>query len=201
MNAAAVLAALTLSALALVLWTRRAGAAALDAMPAGDAPAAWFPDWLLSTSAGVDDSAPVPSSPAGSPAPVWRLPEQGAPYRDLIYSAAEAAGIPSLLLARVLWQESRFNPSARSGAGAQGIAQFMPGTAADLQVDPWNPQSAIPGAARYLAQLYGLTGSWSDALGAYNWGIGNVQRRGLAAAPAETRAYVSEILSDLGGIA
>jgi soluble lytic murein transglycosylase-like protein len=67
-----------------------------------------------------------------------------------------------------------------------------------MGVDPLNTDSSIDGAARYLRRLYDGTGTWAGALAAYNWGIGNVRRRGLDAAPAETREYVSAILGDVG---
>ena len=79
-----------------------------------------------------------------------------------------------------------------------GIAQFMPATAREWlgsEAAALDPNAAIPGAARYLAWLYNRTGGWAEALAAYNWGIGNVQRKGLARAPAETRDYFSTILA------
>jgi len=81
--------------------------------------------------------------------------------------------------------------------GALGIAQFMPATAADLGIDPLDPFQAIDGAGRYLASLYRMFGNWTQALAAYNWGAGNVQRKGLTNAPAETVAYYSSILADV----
>lgn len=125
----------------------------------------------------------------------WAPPEK---YRDAIARAEQANGLPANMLARLLWTESRYNPAAVSPAGAQGIAQFMPATARDMGIDPFEPFEAIPAAGRYLASLYRQTGSWPEALAAYNWGIGNVQRRGIAAAPAETRNYYTGILSALG---
>jgi soluble lytic murein transglycosylase-like protein len=133
---------------------------------------------------------------------VFALPAAAAPYAEPIARAEDRYGLPSSLLARVLHQESRFRPdvisgATRSRAGALGIAQFMPATAAELGVDPLNPLQAIDGAARYLRTLFDRLGDWPSALAAYNWGIGNVQRRGLARAPAETRAYVNEITADV----
>ncbi len=133
----------------------------------------------------------------------WTLPSAGEPYRALIEAAEADNGIPSMLLARLLYQESRFRPDIISGrtvssVGAMGIAQFMPATARDLGIDPLDPKQAIPGAGRYLAQLYRAAGDWAGALAAYNWGIGNVTRKGIGQAPAETRAYVAQILGDTG---
>lgn len=130
-------------------------------------------------------------------------PSGSTPYRQTIEAAAAAHGVPALVLAWLLWKESRYMPAVvtgqrRSRVGAMGIAQFMPATAAEElgSVEAaLDPARAIPGAARYLAKLYRSTGSWTRALAAYNWGIGNVQRRGLAAAPAETRDYYETILA------
>lgn len=140
----------------------------------------------------------------GSIAPgAWTPPARAQPYLALIEQAELRHGIPRDMIARLLYQESRFRPeiidgTVQSPAGALGIAQFMPATAAELGVNPLDPASAIDGAARYLAQLYRSTGDWSLALAAYNWGIGNVTRKGIEAAPAETREYVAGIMGDLG---
>lgn len=122
-----------------------------------------------------------------------------AKYAPIIEQAEKANGLPSGLLARVLYRESHFREDiisgqVRSPAGAIGIAQFMPATALEMGVDPLNPFSAIDGAARYLARLYRTTGTWQEAVAAYNWGIGNVQRKGLAKAPKETLDYIAAIL-------
>lgn len=124
-------------------------------------------------------------------------------YRAAIAQAEADNGIPPGMLARLLWQESRYRPeiisgALRSPAGAVGIAQFMPATAREWGVIATDAGSSIAGAGRYLAWLYRKTGAWSLALAAYNWGVGNVQRKGIDAAPAETRTYYSEILADLG---
>jgi hypothetical protein len=129
-------------------------------------------------------------------------PKSAAPYLETIAQAAQKYGLPDGLLARVLFQESRFREDIITGqlnspTGAQGIAQFMPATARDLGVDPLNPNSAIPGAAKYLRSLFDQTGDWVKAVAAYNWGIGNVKRKGLAAAPAETRQYIADISKDV----
>ena len=130
----------------------------------------------------------------------WRPP---AKYAGLIAAAEDRHGLPRDLLARLLWQESRYREDiitgrVRSPVGAIGIAQFMPATAAEWGVDPLNVDSAIDGAARYLRWLHNRLGAWDRALAAYNWGIGNVQRKGLAAASRETRNYYTSILSDVG---
>lgn len=129
-------------------------------------------------------------------------PAGSAPYKTTIENAAAASNVPVSILAWLLWQESRYRPEIidgrkRSIVGAMGIAQFMGPTAVEWlgsEAAALDPAKAIPGAARYLRWLHNRTGSWSKALAAYNWGIGNVQRKGLERAPAETRNYYSEIL-------
>lgn len=129
-------------------------------------------------------------------------PANSGPYQDQIAQAAAAAGVPTAILAWLLWKESRYNPDIISGAvrsrvGAMGIAQFMPATATQelgSAAAALDPARAIPGAAQYLAKLYAALGTWKGALAAYNWGIGNVQRKGLDAAPEETTDYYTSIL-------
>lgn len=130
---------------------------------------------------------------------LWHPP---AKYAALIANAETANGLPADMLARLLYQESRYREDIITGAtkspvGALGIAQFMPATASQLGINPLDPAQAINGAARYLASLYAQTGTWSEALAAYNWGIGNVKRKGLANAPTETRNYYAQILGDI----
>jgi hypothetical protein len=96
-----------------------------------------------------------------------RVPAQYVPW---IEQAAQQTGVPAPLLAAQEQVESGFNPSAVSPAGAIGIAQFMPGTAASLGVNPWDPRSSIFGQARYLRQLHDQFGNWTQALEAYNTG-------------------------------
>jgi len=130
-------------------------------------------------------------------------PSGSAPYRAIIEQAGAAYGVPPLLLAWLLWKESRYlqeiiDGTKRSSVGALGIAQFMPATAREQlgsEAAALDPARAIPGAARYLASLYRRFGNWTLALAAYNWGMGNLQRKGIAAAPAETRDYYTTILA------
>lgn len=136
---------------------------------------------------------------------IWSPPPAAAPYLGAISAAEQHYGLPSGLLARQLAQESAYKPDVISGqttssAGAIGIAQLEPATAADLGVDPTDPYASIDAAARYMRTLYDKTGSWFSALAAYDWGIGNVLKHGMAAAPAETQAYVSKISADVPGL-
>jgi len=130
-------------------------------------------------------------------------PSGSDPYQGIITAAAATHGVPVQILAWLLWKESRYNPAIingtkRSSVGAMGIAQFMPATAREelgSEAAALDPAQAIPGAARYLRRLYNRTGTWSEALAAYNWGIGNVTRKGLTRAPAETTDYYETILA------
>ena len=92
-------------------------------------------------------------------------------------------------------QESGFNPYAVSSAGAQGVFQLMPGTAGDLGVsNPYDIGQNISGGVRYMGQLLNRYNDPRTALAAYNWGMGNVDRQGLANMPVETQNYIKGIL-------
>ena len=111
----------------------------------------------------------------------------------LIESSARASQLPVGYLTRIIWRESSFRAGVVSPAGAQGIAQFMPGTAqARGLADPFDPEQAIPKAARLLADLRGRFGNLGLAAAAYNAGPGRVADwlHSVGALPAETRAYV-----------
>jgi hypothetical protein len=119
----------------------------------------------------------------------------------LLESAAQANGLPVEFFARVIWQESRFRPDAvgpitRSGQRAQGIAQFMPGTAAERNLlNPLDPIQALPKSAEFLHDLRGEFGNLGLAAAAYNAGPRRVREwlAGTGPMPAETRAYVLAI--------
>ena len=121
-------------------------------------------------------------------------------YRVPLAAAAAANGLSPTLLAALLQAESGFDPGAVSPAGAQGIAQFMPATAAGMGLrDPFDPAQAIPAAARLLAGHVRALGSVPLALAAYNAGPGAVQRHGGIPPYPETQAYVARILTLAGG--
>lgn len=127
------------------------------------------------------------------------LRNPSAPYQDFINTAANKYGLDPNLLARQLYQESGFRENAVSPAGAQGIAQFTPATAARYGVDVRNPQSSIEGQARYMSDLTRqFGGNTGLALAGYNWGERNVAQwmaagANPAAMPLETRNYVRAI--------
>ena len=117
-------------------------------------------------------------------------------YDPLIEQAAARYGVDPAVLHGLIQQESGFDPSAQSSAGASGLTQLMPGTAASLGVaNPLNPAESIEGGARYLGQLMGqFGGNTADALAAYNAGPGAVQQYGGVPPYAETQSYVSKVL-------
>ena len=121
-------------------------------------------------------------------------------YAPLIIRAAQRWSVSAQLLAAQLYAESNFSPFARSAAGAEGIAQLMPGTAAAIGLlDPFDPQAAIDAQGHLMRDLLGRFGSVPLALAAYNAGSGAVAACGCIPPYPETRAYVARILGLLGG--
>ncbi|MBR1219100.1 lytic transglycosylase domain-containing protein [Bradyrhizobium sp. U87765 SZCCT0131] len=150
--------------------------------------------------------APAPVAPLTlAPASGWNdaAPDDGDPaalstqeFCAALTTAASDAGIPVSFFARLIWQESQFKSDEVSHAGAQGVAQFMPDTAAEEGLDnPFDPRKALPASARLLRKLRDRLGNLGLAAAAYNAGPGRIQdwvaRR--AALPAETRNYVHRI--------
>src|SRR5690606_34078460 len=102
--------------------------------------------------------------------------EQTAHICHLIESSAATDGIPVDFFTRLIWQESSFRSHAVSPKGAQGIAQFMPTTAAERGLaDPFDPEQAIPASARYLRELHDRLGNLGLAAAAYNAGPDRVR--------------------------
>lgn len=132
----------------------------------------------------------------------WFHPS-GEKYRPLFNAAEKAQGIPSGLLFRQAYQESRFREDiitgkVRSAAGAVGIMQIIPKWHPEVgEAGALDPVRAIPYAAKYLAQLKKQFGSWELALAAYNFGPGNVAKTPAAKWPLETKNYVSQITADI----
>ena len=146
--------------------------------------------------AGPDNTPPPASEPGAS---------IKSDLRDsvclMIESAARSHDLPLEFFARVIWQESRFQPGAvgpptRSGDRAQGIAQFMPRTAAERGLfDPFDPVQALPKSAEFLRELRDQFGNLGLAAAAYNAGPQRVRdwMAGSRTLPAETRNYVQAV--------
>lgn len=115
-------------------------------------------------------------------------------YRgEFLAMAREVArrhNVPEDLFARLVQQESGWNPRAVSHKGAMGLAQLMPGTARALGVDATDPYENLEGGARYLAAQYREFGTWRLALAAYNAGPEAVKKYGGVPPYDETRNYV-----------
>ena len=164
---------------------------------------------LLTFAPPVPSTAPA-ASPAGAfgaqlasamapiaTAPIATSGAAGAtPFAAEISAAAARHGVDPDLLTGLIRAESNFNPSATSPAGAQGLTQLMPGTAASLGVtNPLDPAQSIEGGARYLRQqLDRFGGDPAKALAAYNAGPGAVERFGGVPPYEETQNYVRRVL-------
>ena len=123
----------------------------------------------------------------------------GVPYSNLFNTAGARYGVSPMLLAAVARQESGYNATAVSGAGAQGLMQLMPGTAKGLGVtNSFDPAQAVDGAARMLRDLTNRFGRVDLALAAYNAGPGAVMRYDGVPPYAETKNYVRNVMSMAG---
>lgn len=115
--------------------------------------------------------------------------------KEIARQKARTYGVNEDIFLRLVGAESGWNPRAKSGAGAMGLVQLMPGTAQGLGVsDPYDPVQSLTGGARYLSQQLKRFGSYDKALAAYNAGPGNVERYGGIPPFKETQSYVKKIL-------
>lgn len=145
----------------------------------------------------------VPAGQSSSVAPD-SVPEE---YISAVESAASHAGMPPEVIAAQIEQESGWNPDATSPVGAQGIAQFMPETAAEYDLDPSDPQASIEALGRYMADLQDEVSPYADdaheltelVLASYNAGPGAVQEHEGVPPYEETQGYVDTITSNSQG--
>ena len=177
-------------------WGRRAAVYVVAAMLPHGMPA--FAQDAAPARTDVTRPSEEPAIPAADPAA-----DNGA--REtlclMIESAAKANDLPLEFFARVIWQESRFKsdaigPVTRNGQRAQGIAQFMPGTASERRLlDPFDPVQALPKSAEFLNELRNQFGNLGLAAAAYNAGPRRVQEwlASTGYMPQETRNYVVAI--------
>ncbi|MFP4234783.1 MAG: transglycosylase SLT domain-containing protein [Nitriliruptoraceae bacterium] len=130
------------------------------------------------------------------PAPAWAagLPGDGSRWAAAVDATARRHGLDGRLFAALVWSESGFSPGVVSHAGALGLAQLMPGTAAGLGVDPRDPLQNLDGGARYLRTQLDDFGRVDLALAAYNAGPGRVRQAGGVPAIVETQLYVTRVI-------
>jgi soluble lytic murein transglycosylase-like protein len=114
-----------------------------------------------------------------------------AAFRSAFAKAAAQTAVPASLLVATAYEESRMNPGARSGAGALGLLQVMPGTARELGLTAYEPRATVLAGARYLRQLLNRYGDVELALAAYNAGPATIDRVGHA--PAESLRYAKNV--------
>ncbi|MEJ8571034.1 lytic transglycosylase domain-containing protein [Microbaculum marinum] len=144
--------------------------------------------WLSMTSAAQAEESPPDGVETAAPAPPSR-----ADICAYIEQAAGDHGLPVSFLTRLIWRESSFRPWVVSPKGAQGIAQFMPATAAERGLaDPFDPEPAIAAAASFLTDLRELFGNLGLAAAAYNGGPNRISGwlAGTDVLPAETHQFV-----------
>ena len=142
------------------------------------------------------DSAPVSVSALTEPTASKSVQANNASIlEELINRASVNHDVAPELIRSMINTESAFNAKAVSSAGAQGLMQLMPDTAAQLgATDPFDPEQNIMAGTRYLRQLLDhYDGDLDHALAAYNWGMGNVDRYGLDRMPEETRNYLIRV--------
>ena len=148
----------------------------------------------------VEPGAPAeaaPAIPAEAMTPIV-LPVMPDSWRGPLEAAAARYSVSPALLAALVWQESRWQPTAISRKGAVGLTQLMPSTARAMTVDARDPAANLEGGAHYLRQMLDLfDGDIERALAAYNAGPGRVLRTSGLPRITETRSYVSTIIDRL----
>lgn len=199
---------------AMLLAIAAPGAARADVLQIGDEGAQWVAGGpALAKSAPGDASgveiigsatgpAEEPTAFTGNVAPqsITAALDAAGPskWRERVARLAAKYDISPQLLEAVVWQESRWNELAVSPVGARGLAQLMPGTAAQMGINSADPLSNLEGGARYLRmQLDAFDGNIEKALAAYNAGPARVTAAGGIPNIRETKAYVASIMARL----
>ena len=143
-----------------------------------------IPNYVRGSMGGLNQSFNSDSIPSG--------------YGSVIFDAASRNGIPPSILAGLIATESAFNPNAVSPAGARGLGQFMPPTAAEFDVNVNDPVSSIDGAARYLRYLTDyFKGDLEKAIYAYNGGMGNIEKfNGPIPGNQENQEYFNKVITN-----
>jgi hypothetical protein len=144
---------------------------------------------------GALQSPPVQKTPLSETGPgVSAIKPKGQEIDEIIQGAAEQYGVEPSLIKAVISVESNGNPQAVSPAGAQGLMQLMPRTAAELGViNPFDPSQNIRAGTQYLSRLLNrYQGNQKLALAAYNWGMGNLEKNPTGL-PQETRNYIVRV--------
>lgn len=156
-------------------------------------------------SASVTAATQQPTSSVASVPESSIPPNTAAPasidIHQLIDRVAQKMDLPAKLVHSVVFAESSYRADAVSPAGAEGLMQLMPTTAQEVGVkNTFDPQDNLTGGCRYLKRLLNkYNGDLDHALAAYNWGQGNVDRKGLEQMPLETRNYVAKVKQGFGG--
>lgn len=178
-----------------------------DAMPGVTASATKTRNWLLDNYMKANNKLNeyIPTWAGGSLGARPQPTQQGAALlegmKPTIEKLEKLYALPEGLLKSVAITESAGNPNAVSGAGAQGLFQIMPSTGRDLGLqgnDVFDPVKSAHAAAKYLGQLMKANdGDLQKTLASYNWGIGNVQKHGMALMPRETRDYIPRVMGNM----
>lgn len=146
-------------------------------------------------------SRPSSETGANHSRPSAPEPSSSTSIHNLIDNVAQQMDLPTQLVHSVVFAESSYRPDAVSPAGAEGLMQLMPATAQEVGVkNSFDPQDNLTGGCRYLKGLLKkYHGDLDHALAAYNWGQGNVDRKGLDQMPLETRNYIARVKQGLEG--
>jgi peptidoglycan DL-endopeptidase CwlO len=167
----------------------------------------WNQPYLWGTSAPTETPSTAVSSTLQTVGSVGSVASSGGaesqvspttPYASLFESAADRYGVPAKVLAAIGYVESRFQTDAVSSAGAVGMMQFLPTTAASMGVDPYDPASAIDGTARYLRSALDRFGSIEQAIASYNVGPGSIARSGGVQPGSQAERYLTQVLDATG---